>query len=636
MTRLPQPGGDVGNWGAVLNNFLLVAHNSDGTLRSAADIASAKQAAESAQAAVAAKYAKPASGIPKEDLHSSIQSTLDKADGAIQTVNGKSGTAVSITAGDLGQANFTQRITINEPGAGASTLQLPDTTGATGITFGGDTNIFRSGSGQLQTSSAFFAVRATLGVAALGSTVSGDSTRRWQLNTDGKMLWSAGTGTQDTTLVRETRGGLKITHSSGTLADPATPTLTLAPSGVTSGSPSTGGTLFINQGANPGSAFNTFTNAGSGALGRLMNVAVLNPLFDQAAFHVDYAGTANALEVISTSTDNSSNAISVTSTNASDSAVGIHGQEITKGTVKIVHNYPGVSDANASALSLRANGAGTAAQGIYFDAEDGGTTGNLMKFRQNGVDQFIMSPTGSLLTGSSLQVGSTVADTGGGQGVIGMKAAAAVPTANPAAGGIILYAENGELKWRDPTGLVHTAGGGTAVVADATPLEQGYIGWNYDPISAANNTQPSSGVPVLVKIKTAIGGIVSNIHLNVNTQGSSFTAGSSFAALYDMSGTQLGVTTDIASQLNTTGAKSLTLTSGATVTGNTFYYVYLIINATTMPALNRAANVGAINQNTAPGTYRFATLGSGATSAPASINLAASAALSTSYWVALS
>jgi len=32
MARLPQPGGDQGTWGAVLNEFLSVAHNPDGTL----------------------------------------------------------------------------------------------------------------------------------------------------------------------------------------------------------------------------------------------------------------------------------------------------------------------------------------------------------------------------------------------------------------------------------------------------------------------------------------------------------------------------------------------------------------------------------------------------------------------------
>lgn len=34
MARLPIPDGDVGTWGNVLNEFLLVSHNNDGTIRS--------------------------------------------------------------------------------------------------------------------------------------------------------------------------------------------------------------------------------------------------------------------------------------------------------------------------------------------------------------------------------------------------------------------------------------------------------------------------------------------------------------------------------------------------------------------------------------------------------------------------
>lgn len=33
MARLPVPGDDVGSWGDILNNYLLVAHNPDGTLK---------------------------------------------------------------------------------------------------------------------------------------------------------------------------------------------------------------------------------------------------------------------------------------------------------------------------------------------------------------------------------------------------------------------------------------------------------------------------------------------------------------------------------------------------------------------------------------------------------------------------
>lgn len=35
MQRLPIPGSDNGTWGEILNNYLLVEHNSDGTLKDA-------------------------------------------------------------------------------------------------------------------------------------------------------------------------------------------------------------------------------------------------------------------------------------------------------------------------------------------------------------------------------------------------------------------------------------------------------------------------------------------------------------------------------------------------------------------------------------------------------------------------
>lgn len=38
MPRLPNPGSDSGTWGNILNEFLEVSHNSDGTLKSTASI----------------------------------------------------------------------------------------------------------------------------------------------------------------------------------------------------------------------------------------------------------------------------------------------------------------------------------------------------------------------------------------------------------------------------------------------------------------------------------------------------------------------------------------------------------------------------------------------------------------------
>lgn len=41
MARLPQPGGDTGTWGDILNTYLLTAHNGDGTLKNGAVSAAA-------------------------------------------------------------------------------------------------------------------------------------------------------------------------------------------------------------------------------------------------------------------------------------------------------------------------------------------------------------------------------------------------------------------------------------------------------------------------------------------------------------------------------------------------------------------------------------------------------------------
>jgi hypothetical protein len=52
MARLPIPGGDSNNWGNILNEYLLVEHNADGTLKKAGDISTALSTANAAQSAV--------------------------------------------------------------------------------------------------------------------------------------------------------------------------------------------------------------------------------------------------------------------------------------------------------------------------------------------------------------------------------------------------------------------------------------------------------------------------------------------------------------------------------------------------------------------------------------------------------
>lgn len=67
MSRLPTPGGDSGDWGDILNDFLSVAHNSDGTLKQGTAIVDAQT----------------------------------KADSAVQTINSKTGPTVTLAAADV-------------------------------------------------------------------------------------------------------------------------------------------------------------------------------------------------------------------------------------------------------------------------------------------------------------------------------------------------------------------------------------------------------------------------------------------------------------------------------------------------------------------------------------------------------
>ena len=64
MTRLPTPGGDDGTWGTILNGYLAVEHNADGTLKKAADITAAKATADSAQTAINNLAISGVSGLP--------------------------------------------------------------------------------------------------------------------------------------------------------------------------------------------------------------------------------------------------------------------------------------------------------------------------------------------------------------------------------------------------------------------------------------------------------------------------------------------------------------------------------------------------------------------------------------------
>jgi hypothetical protein len=123
MARLPNPGGDENTWGTLLNTFLEVEHNPDGTLKQSTAITQAGLNASAALAAANAKYVKPAGGIPEADLSTAVQAKLDATGTAITATSITDSTAVGrsvITATDAAAAR-------SAIGAGTSTLTLGTT-----------------------------------------------------------------------------------------------------------------------------------------------------------------------------------------------------------------------------------------------------------------------------------------------------------------------------------------------------------------------------------------------------------------------------------------------------------------------------------------------------------------------------
>lgn len=128
--QLPTPGADEGTWGTILNDFLSVSLNTDGTLLPAAMIAagavtSVNGVNPSNGLVTLDVYTKPGTGIPSSDLSTNVQTSLSAASTAVQSVNNQTGTAVTLTASDVSALPTTT------PLAG-----LADTSGAAGATDG--------------------------------------------------------------------------------------------------------------------------------------------------------------------------------------------------------------------------------------------------------------------------------------------------------------------------------------------------------------------------------------------------------------------------------------------------------------------------------------------------------------------
>jgi hypothetical protein len=157
--------------------------------------------------------------------------------------------------------------------------------------------------------------------------------------------------------------------------------------------------ILLDNTANAGPGMSIFSANRQGANGRLLTLTAADPAFDGAALHVDYAGSGHAVTIEhgeGRAGSASALALSVVSRNPTDTSVGVRGRQTARGTLKVTHEKPRGgrgNDASAAAISVKLEGAGTAAKGIFVDSAPA-TSGRLVDVRNGGAHLFVVEPGG--------------------------------------------------------------------------------------------------------------------------------------------------------------------------------------------------------------------------------------------------
>jgi hypothetical protein len=268
------------------------------------------------------------------------------------------------------------------------------------------------------------------------------------------------------------KGGLNLVPASGVAAMQITPT------GATPASTSTGGAVNINNSGADGAALVIFSSHAAGATGRLLVIRNSNSAFDQNLVYIEPVNASFGLAitrpagVVRGDVGNpppASNALSVTVNEPSnntdllelDSALGVSGFELARGTVKITHNRPtnGASndDASASAISIVLQGSGTRAKALHCDTHATLTAdARLVDIRTRGAagggtvanQRLVLIDKATGAGGANLLLfGATEPATG--QGGVSLPNAAVAPAAVANQG--TLYVSAGSLRWRGPS-----------------------------------------------------------------------------------------------------------------------------------------------------------------------------------------
>lgn len=213
---------------------------------------------------------------------------------------------------------------------------------------------------------------------------------------------------------------------------------------------------------------------------------------------------------------------------------------------------------------------------------------------------------------------------------------------------IILKPAVGDLGWDVPVlatidaandhenriGVLEAAGSAPVTPPGILPADHGFTTWTLDPVQAGSSSSPTAGVLYLMKVKIVAASTVNGVGMHVATAGSGLT--SSYLALFDSTGTRLGLSAAQTTAWQTSGYKATALTAGVAVTAGTYYIGLLIGNgSTTPPVIARASSSVVTNAGLVAPGLRFGASGTGQTSVPSTVTLSGVAADSTAWFAGL-
>lgn len=138
MARLPIPGSDDGSWGDILNDYLRVAHDADGTIKSGAVGASAVQNSSISEVKLNAGASSDGQVLTRD---SGAPGGFAWMPAPVTSVAGKVGT-VTLAKADIGLANVDNTSDANKP---VSTAQQAALDGKVNVANGGGETYFDAG-----------------------------------------------------------------------------------------------------------------------------------------------------------------------------------------------------------------------------------------------------------------------------------------------------------------------------------------------------------------------------------------------------------------------------------------------------------------------------------------------------------